>query len=811
RVVDSEGGVGIGEVQLAIAGVNDAPVAVDDRLSAWSNDGYENVYLAANLLANDVDVDFDPLAITEIGAARFGEVTLAADGSIRYVAPWPDWVGIDSFTYRIADSSGATAEATATLAVKVNTSPDVYPELLFINEDEMVLLGPDELLANDSDIDGDALTIVGVEAGEHCAVDLQPDGRVLFRPELNYNSNYPGKAWFTYTVADGISEPVSTVAFFTIEPVNDRPILTPERISGAVEDNAFQFSIADLLANDSDVEMASPYEEDAIFFAGLGSADHGTIAYDPDSGLIFYQPDTDFFGTETFSYSVIDSFGAASTIESQILVAGVNDLPVVQEDIGSPAEEYIWNYYSIAGLVGNDFDVDGDRLTIHSPHVVQGNAQVTITGGNLAVKPAIGTDRVVIDYTVSDSNGGEVRSTLAIPQILEHNFAPQFTNLYEILLYFNIGGNAPRTDFSFQVCDENGGDNWGQLGDIASISAGRLSTNYPLAQLTELNNTGDFRFGYYSRDLDPAIDYYATFTITAVDHAGATATIFVDYDKLATRQGIYTYQYNPVVLDLDGDGVELVAGGEGALFDWFAGGELEQSGWVGADDGFLVYDYDGNHRVTRADEISLVGYNPEATTDLQGLRAFDTNENGLFDPQDEQWSSFAVWQDQNSNGTTDADELSSLDERGLIAIDLQSDETYQEVAGNYVYGTTTCHLTDGTTLIAADVGLSGGEVSSDPPAEPITEESTEHSPERPVETLAAEEPGREGQTEALAGDETEPAVASEAVDITDQPEMITSADREGALPTAVAEEHLQLSDADLNRLADQLVASIASC
>jgi len=599
--------------------------------------------------------------------------------------------------------------------------------------------------------------------------------------------------------------------------------------------------------------MASPYEEDAIFFAGLGSAGHGTISCDPDSGLISYQPDADFFGSETFSYSVIDSFGALSTIESQIEVAGVNDLPVVQEDIGSPAEEYIWNYYSTAGLVSNDFDVDGDRLTIHSPRVVQGSAQVTLSGGNLAVKPAIGTDRVVIDYTVSDGNGGEVRSKLTIPQILEHNFAPQFTNRYEVLLYANIFGNAPRTEFSFQVTDENGGDNWGQLGDIAAISAGRLRTNYPLARLTELNSTGDFRFGYYARDLDPAIDYHASFTITAVDQAGATGTIFVDYDKLATRKGVYTYQHNPVVLDLDGDGVELLAIGEQPLFDWCAGGGPERSGWVGPDDGFLVFDHDGDRQVTRADEISLVGYDPEATTDLQGLRAFDTNENGLFDTQDEQWSSFGIWRDKNSDGGTDIDEFRSLDAHGIVSIDLQSDETYQELAGNHVYGTTVCHLVDGSTLTVADVGLSGGEVSVDLPAEPDIEEPGSRSQDTPVETLPLQEQEgepatKEGPERAVEGEpersvegesersvEEEPECPEDEVpelsvdegdqgdeepdraavpassDAADQPETAETANRtEEAQPAEVNEEQ-QLTDADLNRLAAQLVADIASC
>ncbi|WP_284151103.1 tandem-95 repeat protein [Desulfofustis limnaeus] len=845
RVTDSEGGTTIGAVELTITGVNDEPLAVDDDLVAWSNSGYENVWLPTALLANDSDADFDALAITGVGSARFGSVALAADGTVRYTAPAADWVGIDSFSYRISDGNGGTAEATATLAVKINTSPDVYPELIFTREDEIVTLGAAELLANDSDVDNDPLTIVGVEAGEHCQVELQADGTVLFRPELNYNNCYPGQAWFTYTVSDGISELVDSVAFFDIEPVNDRPILVPEIIDGAVEDNDFQFTIAQLLANDTDVEMASAYEEDAIAFAGLGGATHGSISYDPSTGAVSYRSDPDFFGTDTFSYHVVDSYGAVSTVQSHIRVAGVNDLPVVQEDVGSPAEEYIWNYYRIDDLVSNDYDVDGDRLSIHSPRVVRGDAQVSISGGNLAVKPAIGTDRVAIDYVVSDGNGGEVPSRLTIPQILEHNFAPQFTNLYAILLHVNIGGMGPWSDFSFQVRDQNGGDNWVEMGDIAAISAGRLRTNYANARLIQKNDRGEFSFRYSTHDMDETVDYFATFTITAVDRAGATGTIFVDFDKLATRKGTYTYQYSPVVLDLDGDGVELLALGEEPRFDWNGDGRLDVSGWVGCDDAFLVYDYDADRRVTHFDEISLVGYVPDAATDLQGLRAFDSNGNSLLDSGDETWASFGTWQDKDGDGLTGEDEFKTLDEQGITAISLESDETYHEIEGNHVYGSTSCQMADGSTLTAADVGLAGGEITSpqrddalqqerEASAESKTAEQIKDSADEETTTQVHAPPtaelSLEPQDDRIAEKSDNPDELGTEVPATDEQgldsEPVTEAlatdeedpDEEPGTEAPATDAHAaedetepSLTDADLNRLAEQLISDMAAC
>mgnify|MGYP000951255856 FL=1 len=397
RLVDSEGGVGIGRVDIAIAGVNDAPVATDDeRILAWSNSAWENVYRPSTFTANDYDVDGDPLQLVAVGQAEYGSVSLAPSGLLRYVAPEDDWVGIDRFTYEISDGSGQTATATAWLDVRINTPPDVYAELLLTEEDVCSVIPQATLLANDSDIDGDAMTITAVDQAEHCQVSLQADGSILFTPELNFNNLYPGQAYFRYTVGDGISEPVYTYAMFDISPVNDAPILQGERLFGAVEDNSFSFAVAGLMANDSDVEMASPWESDAISFAGVGGASHGDITWDQGSGTIFYVPDANFCGVDSFTYAVVDSYGAASTVASEIFVQPVNDLPLVEEDIASPAEDSVWNSYSISGLLANDVDIDGDRLSIIDPRVVEGDAEVAISGGDLRVKPAFREDRVVI-------------------------------------------------------------------------------------------------------------------------------------------------------------------------------------------------------------------------------------------------------------------------------------------------------------------------------------------------------------------------------------------------------------------------------
>ena len=98
-------------IRVGVEPVNDAPVARDDNafVSAGSD-----VKIA--VLANDTDPDGDPLSVTALGEAHHGHVSLNADGTVTYT-PTEGFAGTDSFTYTIADPSGATSKATVDIVV----------------------------------------------------------------------------------------------------------------------------------------------------------------------------------------------------------------------------------------------------------------------------------------------------------------------------------------------------------------------------------------------------------------------------------------------------------------------------------------------------------------------------------------------------------------------------------------------------------------------------------------------------------------------------------------------------------------------
>ena len=156
----------------------------------------------------------------------------------------------------------------------------------------------------------------------------------------------------------------------------------------------------------------------------------------------------------------------------------------------------------------------------------------------------------------------------------------------------------------------------------------------------------------------------------------------------------------PVVLDLDGDGVELISAVES---DVVVNGE--RMGWVGADDGILAFDANGNGLVDGLDEISLVNLAVGAATDLEGLAGLDSNNDGVIDASDEAYGDLLVWRDLNGDGQSSADEVMTLAQAGVASISLALNGDRFDSQGNRIFNTTGFARADGSTGVAWDVGL----------------------------------------------------------------------------------------------------------
>jgi VCBS repeat-containing protein len=208
RALDS---IGEATVTIYIGGVNDSPVAVDD--TATTN---EDTAVNIAVLANDYDPDRTPLTVDTYTQPDHGMVTLNDNGSFDYT-PDPDFNGTDAFTYTIKDDHGVTDTATVTITVNsVNDAPDAVDDAAATDEDTPVDI---PVLANDTDADGDTLTVGAVTTPEHGSAEIVAN-QVRYTPAANYN----GPDSLAYTISDGNGGTDTATVTVTVTAVNDAPV-----------------------------------------------------------------------------------------------------------------------------------------------------------------------------------------------------------------------------------------------------------------------------------------------------------------------------------------------------------------------------------------------------------------------------------------------------------------------------------------------------------------------------------------------------------------------------------------------------------
>ncbi len=153
-------------------------------------------------------------------------------------------------------------------------------------------------------------------------------------------------------------------------------------------------------------------------------------------------------------------------------------------------------------------------------------------------------------------------------------------------------------------------------------------------------------------------------------------------------------RYDPLVIDLDGDGFELLSVKDGVYFDEDARGLVEKTEWVAADDALLAIDLNGDGIINDGSELfgtsTTLADGSKAESGFEALAQYDLNGDGVIDENDEVFDKLKVWQDKNGDGISQEDELYSLGELGIDNISLSTSVEDGRLTANINYknGTT---------------------------------------------------------------------------------------------------------------------------
>jgi hypothetical protein len=387
-ISDGNGGFDTATVSLTVKPVNDAPIAVDD-IRTINEDSTINI----NVLANDSDVDGNTLSVSGFTQPANGTVTQNANGTLKYT-PNADYNGTDTFTYTVSDGNGGFDTATVKVNVcPVNDRPDAVNDARTLNEDSAININ---VLANDTDVDGNTLTVSSFTQPANGTVTTGPGGTLRYTPNANYN----GSDSFTYTVSDGNGGFDTATVSLTVNPVNDVPVAVND-IRTLDEDNSIDINV---LANDTDVD-GNP-----LSVSTFTQPTNGTVTFGP-GGTLTYTPNANYNGPDSFTYTVTDGQGGFSTATVSLTVNPLNDPPVAVDDIGETRKSDELDI----DVLANDTDLEGDSLSVSGFTDGTYGTVSQNPDGTLKYTPNgtfVGTD--TFEYTITDGNGGFDTATVTI-------------------------------------------------------------------------------------------------------------------------------------------------------------------------------------------------------------------------------------------------------------------------------------------------------------------------------------------------------------------------------------------------------------
>ncbi|MBS9954448.1 tandem-95 repeat protein [Vibrio alginolyticus] len=407
-VVDEDGATDSATAGITVLEVNDPPIA---GATSYSVNEDEVITISSEqLLANASDVEGE-VAIDSVSySGSDGIFTTNGDGTFSF-APNANFDGDVSLDVVVVDEDGATAATNANIDVlPINDAPVSGNLAYSVDEDNSITLSQEQLLAQASDVEGDALTASNLVVDGDATVTANDDGSFTITPDANFN----GDIDITFDINDG-SDTIVATADLTVNPVNDLP--QPEDQAFTIgEDGVLTFTDQDLLDGATDIDG------DDLSIEGVTYTGADGVLTDNGDGTYSFAPNENFNGDVNFTFDVSDGTDTV-TANIDVTVTPENDPPVAGSTSYTVHED---NSITISNeqLLANSSDVEGE-VAIDSVSysgadgVFQDNGDGTYTfSPNENFNGEVSLDVVVVD------EDGATDSTTAGITVLEVNDPP---------------------------------------------------------------------------------------------------------------------------------------------------------------------------------------------------------------------------------------------------------------------------------------------------------------------------------------------------------------------------------------------------
>ncbi|MFN1599877.1 tandem-95 repeat protein [Vibrio harveyi] len=407
-VVDEDGAVDTTTAGITVLEVNDPPIA---GTTSYTIDEDEVITISAEqLLANSSDIEGEVALDSVSYSGSEGIFTDNGDGTFSF-APNQNFNGEVNLDVVVVDEDGATASTTANIDVlPINDAPVSGNLAYSVDEDNSITLSQEQLLAQASDVEGDALTASNLVVDGDATVTANDDGSFTITPDANFN----GDIDITFDINDG-SDTIVATADLTVNPVNDLP--QPEDQAFTIgEDGVLTFTDQDLLDGATDIDG------DDLSVEGVTYTGADGVLTDNGDGTYSFAPNENFNGDVNFTFDVSDGTDTV-TANIDVSVTPENDPPVAGSTSYTVHED---NSITISDeqLLANSSDIEGD-VSIDSVSYSGNDGVLEINGdGTYTFSPNENFNgEVSLDVVVVDEDGATDSTTAGIT-VLEVNDPP---------------------------------------------------------------------------------------------------------------------------------------------------------------------------------------------------------------------------------------------------------------------------------------------------------------------------------------------------------------------------------------------------